>query len=135
MYMGAMADNSVRLDRWLWAARFFKTRRLATDAIKGGKVSVDGVRAKPARAVKGGERVVIAKGLQTFSVDVVDLAEQRGPASVAQNLYAETPESQQARAQKRTELAVAKAAQPRPAHRPERRNRRELAAFKRGGGD
>jgi ribosome-associated heat shock protein Hsp15 len=71
------AADSIRLDRWLWAARFFKTRRLAVDAIKAGKVSVDGVRAKPARAVKTGQRLDIRKGVVTFSVDVEALSDQR----------------------------------------------------------
>lgn len=127
------AAESVRLDRWLWAARFFKTRRLAVDAIKAGKVSVDGVRAKPARAVKTGQRLDIRKGVVTFSVDVDALSDQRGPASVAETLYTETPQSRERRAQQRAELRAASAAQPRPIHRPERRSRRELAAFKRGG--
>ncbi|WP_200833021.1 RNA-binding S4 domain-containing protein, partial [Spiribacter sp. SSL99] len=85
--------ESVRLDRWLWAARFFKTRRLAVDAIKGGKVDVDGVRAKPARAVRAGNRLLIRKGPQTFEVDVEGLAEQRGPAPQAEALYTETDAS------------------------------------------
>ncbi len=129
---GAMSEtDSVRLDRWLWAARFFKTRRLAVEAIKTGKVSVDGVRAKPARAVKLGQRLSVRKGLQTFEVDVEGLSEQRGPAAVAQTLYRETEDSLAARERQRSELKMAAAAQPRPEHRPERRDRRALAAFKR----
>lgn len=127
--------ESVRLDRWLWAARFFKTRRLAVDAIKGGKVDVDGVRAKPARAVRAGNRLLIRKGPQTFEVDVEGLAEQRGPAPEAQALYTETDASVRARERQRDELRAAAAAQPRPDHRPDRRDRQRLAAFKRGGRD
>ena len=127
--------DAVRLDRWLWAARLFKTRRLSVDAIKGGKVSVDGARAKPARAVKVGQRLIIRKGPQTFEVDVEGLAEQRGPAPEAQKLYTETAASEATREQQRAELRAAAAAQPRPDHRPERRDRRRLAAFKRGGQD
>jgi len=127
--------DSVRLDRWLWAARFFKTRRLAVDAIKGGKVDVDGVRAKPSRAVRIGQRLLVRKGPQTFEVDVVALAEQRGPAAVAETLYAETAASASARARQREEQRAAAAAQPRPDHRPDRRDRQRLAAFKRGGRD
>ena len=129
------AADAVRLDRWLWAARFFKTRRLAVDAIKGGKVSVDGARAKPARAVKVGQRLIIRKGPQTFEVDVEGLSEQRGPAPEAQKLYTETAASQTAREQQRAEWRAAAAAQPRPDHRPERRDRRRLASFKRGNDD
>ncbi len=131
--MGAMsAADSVRLDRWLWAARFFKTRRLAVEAVKTGKVSVDGIRAKPARAVKIGQRLVIRKGPVSFEIDIEGLSEQRGPASVAQTLYQETEQSIKAREQQRLEMRSAAAALPRPEHRPERRNRRALAAFKRG---
>lgn len=131
--MGAMsASDSVRLDRWLWAARFFKTRRLAVEAVKTGKVSVDGVRAKPARAVKIGQRLVIRKGPVNFEIDIEGLSEQRGPASIAQTLYQETEQSIKAREQQRLEMRSAAAALPRPEHRPERRNRRALAAFKRG---
>ncbi len=134
--MGAMsATDSVRLDRWLWAARFFKTRRLAVEAIKTGKVSVDGIRAKPARAVKLGQRLNIRKGPMTFEIDIEGLSEQRGPAAVAQTLYRETPESLAAREQQRLEMRTAAAALPRPEHRPERRDRRALAAFKRGRDD
>lgn len=125
------AEVSVRLDRWLWAARFFKTRRLAADAIRAGKVSVDGVRAKPARAIRIGQRVVVGKGPVVFEVDVLGLSEQRGPASVAQQLYAETAESTAKREEQRLTQRASMAAQPRPEHRPERRDRRELAAFKR----
>ncbi|AGY92313.1 hypothetical protein SPICUR_06745 [Spiribacter curvatus] len=132
--MAAMSGaESVRLDRWLWAARFFKTRRLAVDAIKGGKVDVDGVRAKPARAVRIGQRLVIHKGPQTFEVHVDGLSEQRGPAAQAQMLYTETPDSVRAREQQRESLRAASAAQPRPDHRPDRRDRQRLADFKRGG--
>jgi ribosome-associated heat shock protein Hsp15 len=125
--------ESVRLDRWLWAARFFKTRRLAVDAIKGGKVDVDGVRAKPARAVRAGQRLVIRKGPQTFEVAVDGLAEQRGPAPQAEALYTETAASVRERQRQSDERRAAAAAQPRPDHRPERRDRQRLAAFKRGG--
>ncbi len=135
MYMaatGAMSSaEAVRLDRWLWAARFFKTRRLASDAIRSGHVEVDGVRAKPARAVRQGQMITVRKGPQVFEVVVAGLAEQRGPASVAQGLYAETEASQVRRAEQREAMRLAAAAQPRPAHRPERRDRRELAALKR----
>ena len=129
------ASESVRLDRWLWAARFFKTRRLATEAIQAGKISVDGVKGKPARAVKPGQRLQIRKGPLRFEVDVEALAEQRGPAALAETLYRETAESIAERERQRTEWQVAKAAQPRPTQRPDRRDRRRLSAFKRGAED
>ena len=123
--------ESVRLDRWLWAARFFKPRRLAMEAIRSGHVDVDGVRAKPARAVRPGQRIRVRKGPQQFEVVVDGLAEQRGPASVAETLYTETDDSRQRRTEQREAMRLAAAAQPRPAHRPERRDRRQLAALKR----
>ena len=127
--------DSVRLDRWLWAARFFKTRRLAIDAIRGGHVQVEGVRAKPARAVKPGQQVIVRKAAQTFEVEVLQVSDQRGPAREAEQLYRETEDSQQRRASQREAARLAAAAQPRPEHRPERRDRRQLAAFKRGSRD
>jgi ribosome-associated heat shock protein Hsp15 len=128
-------SESVRLDRWLWAARFFKTRRFATEAIQAGKITLDGVRGKPGRAVKPGQRLTIRKGAIHFEIEVKGLAEQRGPASVAEALYRETPESLVKRERQRAEWQAAKAAQPRPDHRPDRRDRRRLSAFKRGGED
>jgi len=126
--------DGVRLDRWLWAARFFKTRRQAVDAIKGGKVSVDGARAKPARSVRVGQRVAVTKGPATFVVDVLGLSEQRGPAAAAEQLYAETEASRAERERQRAQRRAVAAAIPQPDHRPERRDRRRLAAFKRGDG-
>ncbi|ABI56522.1 RNA-binding S4 domain-containing protein [Alkalilimnicola ehrlichii MLHE-1] len=125
----------VRLDRWLWAARFFKTRRLAVEAIKGGKVEVDGVNAKPAREVGAGNRVRVRKGAITFEVVVRDVANQRGPAKVAQQLYEETPESVAAREKVREQQRMNAAFVPRPDHRPDKRSRRQLARVKRGGGE
>ncbi|PWG63863.1 RNA-binding S4 domain-containing protein [Sediminicurvatus halobius] len=133
--MVAMPEaDGVRLDRWLWAARFFKTRRLAVDAIKGGKVSVDGARAKPARTVRAGQRVSVTKGAVTFDVDVLGLSEQRGPATEAEKLYAETDASIAERERQRAQRRAVAAAIPQPDHRPDRRDRRRLAAFKRGSG-
>lgn len=83
--------ESQRLDKWLWVARFFKTRSLAADAISGGKVHVDGQRVKPARNIKPGTLVRVRKAGFEISVEVLELAPQRGPAVVAQTLYRETP--------------------------------------------
>ena len=88
----------VRLDKWLWAARFFKTRSLATEAVDGGKVDVNGARAKPAKLVGPGDEVRVRVGPQLFVVRVTDTAERRGSASVARELYEETAESQAERA-------------------------------------
>ncbi|MBK1735874.1 RNA-binding protein [Halorhodospira abdelmalekii] len=126
-------EERVRLDRWLWAARFFKTRRLAVEAVQGGKVDVDGARAKPSRAVRPGDRLTITKGEQRFEVIVHGVAEQRGPAKVAETLYEETAESRQRRQQQAEQRRAAGAALPRPEQRPDKRQRRHLSAFKRGG--
>ncbi len=88
-----MTSDSVRIDKWLWAARFFKTRSLATEAVEGGRVRLNGERIKPARGVKPGDRLAIDNGSTAWEVIVQDLSETRGPAPVARTLYAETEES------------------------------------------
>ncbi|MBY0397904.1 MAG: hypothetical protein K2X91_15735, partial [Thermoleophilia bacterium] len=98
---------SVRLDKWLWAARFFKTRTLATEAVQGGRVHVDGVRAKPARPVRVGEVVEITAGGTAWTVVVRALADKRGPATRAAALYEETPESVERRERRREERRLA----------------------------
>ena len=86
-------SSAVRIDKWLWAARFFKTRSLATDAIDGGKVRLNGERVKPARSIKPGDTLAIDNGATEWEVVVKALSETRGPAAVAQTLYEETAES------------------------------------------
>ena len=88
-----MADSSIRIDKWLWAARFFKTRSLATDAVDGGRVRLNGERIKPARSVKIGDVLVIDNGSTEWEVLVEALSDKRGSASVAQTLYTETEQS------------------------------------------
>lgn len=88
------ADARVRIDKWLWAARFFKTRSLATDAIDRGRVRIGGARVKPAKDVRVGDLVEIDIERITWQVQVLGICEVRGPASVAQTLYAETADSQ-----------------------------------------
>ncbi len=132
--MNDSSNDSVRLDKWLWAARFFKTRRLAVEAIDGGKVKVDGVRAKPAKAIKPGAELSIRKGPYEHVVHVLGLSERRGPAKEAQALYAETPESVERREALAAELKASSV--PVPDSRPNKRDRRRLAEFKqRGRGD
>lgn len=124
-------SESVRLDKWLWAARFFKTRRLAADAIKGGKVSVNGVRAKPAKELHAGSEVRLTKGSYEFVVIVQGLAEQRGPAVEAQKLYQELESSIERRQRLVEQRRIAAAAMPQVDYRPDKRDRRRLAEFKR----
>ncbi|MDR1996579.1 RNA-binding S4 domain-containing protein [Azonexus sp.] len=85
--------SGVRVDKWLWAARFFKTRSLASDAVGGGKVKLNGTMTKPARDVKIGDRLDIGNGDSRWQVTVLALSEKRGPASAARQLYEETPDS------------------------------------------
>jgi len=95
--MPPSSDDSVRLDRWLWAARFFKTRSLAAAAAAGGKVQVNGARAKPAKTLQVGDRVLVRKPPVEYQVVVRGLSAHRGPAPQAAQLYAEDEGSRKAR--------------------------------------
>ena len=96
--MDETAGGGVRIDKWLWAARFYKTRSLAADAVTSGKVELNGERTKPAKAVKSGDSMRIRSGVFEQIVQVKALSDKRGPAAVAQTLYEETAESAAARA-------------------------------------
>jgi ribosome-associated heat shock protein Hsp15 len=121
----------VRIDKWLWAARFFKTRGTATEAVVGGHVHVNGERVKPARDVKVGDRLEIRRGQQRFTVVVTGLAERRGPAAAAAELYEETPESVAERERRREERRLAKPVGADLTARPTKRDRRRLDALRR----
>ena len=125
------SETRVRLDLWLWAARFFKTRRLAVEAIKAGHVSVDGGAAKPSRELRIGDELSIKKGSVTFFVKVMDLDDKRGPAARAQQLYEETPESIANRERQRELHRLGALTTPHPHNRPDKRDRRRLADLKR----
>jgi len=116
--------DSTRIDKWLWAARFFKTRSLATEAVDGGRVEINGHRVKPSKDVKPGDRVEVSLGHETRILIVRGIAERRGPASVAQQLYEETPES----IAKREEAGAMRKLQVEPGQdrqgRPTKRDRR-----------
>jgi ribosome-associated heat shock protein Hsp15 len=129
-----MDQHEVRLDRWLWAARFFKTRALAQQAIGGGHVHVNGQRAKPARAVRAGDRLEITRGEERFELEVVAVAAQRGPAPLARRLYEETEASAATRAAAQ-QLRRDQAGSRPPPSRPDKRDRRRLIGFARQGGD
>jgi ribosome-associated heat shock protein Hsp15 len=119
----------VRLDVWLWAARFFKTRSLAKQAIEGGKIEINDAPAKPARAVRAGDRLRIRRGEDAFVVDVVAASEQRGPAAVAQALYRETAESRAQREALRERRRLEGAGFSKPATKPDKRARRLIRAL------
>lgn len=126
----ADSEEAIRLDKWLWAARFFKTRQLAIDAIDGGKVHLNGNRVKPAKEVRPGQEVSVRKGPYEFVVIVKGISGRRGPASQAAELYEETPESLAEREKLSAQL---KAAGPvaAPETKPDKKDRRQIAAFKR----
>ena len=119
-------SDSVRLDKWLWAARFFKTRSLATDAISLGRVIVNGDRAKPARNVKIGDVLEIDNGSDRWEIDVMGLSDVRGPATVARNLYEETDVSVARRAAMAENRRLYREPGTTIKGRPTKRDRREL---------
>lgn len=127
--MAEQASEAMRADQWLWAARFFKTRSLAKQAIEGGKIEVNGARCKPAKAVKVGDQLRISRGQERLEVEVLALAAQRGPASVAQTLYQEHEASRLRREREQEAQRLARQAYQPPEGRPDKRDRRELAAF------
>ena len=123
--------ESVRLDKWLWAARFFKTRSLAAEAAQGGKVHVHGDRAKPARPVRVGDRLQIRRGPYEWVVTVKGLSTRRGPAKEAVLLYEETADSVQNRDAARAQLQAQAAPFRERGGRPTKKDRRDRARFAR----
>lgn len=121
----------VRIDKWLWAARFFKTRALATAAVEGGKVQVNGERVKPSKQVRCGDGLRIQKGTECFVVKVLTLALQRGSAERARTLYVELETSIAARQALAEERRLQIAAEPVPGGRPDKRSRREWQRLRR----
>ncbi len=122
--------EKVRVDRWLWAARFFKTRSLASKAVSGGKVHVNGQRVKAARLLVVGDVLQINRFEVEFVVTVLGLADKRGPAKVARTLYEESPESEAARESQRDEKRLQRMSAPKmPDQRPSKRDRRLIREF------
>lgn len=120
---------SVRLDLWLWAARFYKTRSLAKQAIESGRVEVDGQGAKASRGLKSGEKLSVRRGDETFDIEVLILSSKRGSATIARMLYVESPESMARRAaevEKRRREATGYRA---PSSKPDKRARRLIRAL------
>lgn len=121
--------DGVRLDVWLWAARFFKTRALAKQAAAAGKVEVGGQGAKPSRLLRPGDRLRIRRGEELFEIEVLGLSEKRGPARVARQLYAESEASRLARETAAAERRAAMAGYRPPPGKPDKRARRLIQAL------
>ena len=124
-------SEKMRLDRWLWAARFYKTRALASAAVEGGKVHLNGQRTKPGKDVRVGSRLEIHKGGLAWQIEILTLPAQRRPAAEAQTFYLETEGSKQRRAEAVAALRAALQASPlQTASKPNKRDRRLIHRFK-----
>lgn len=123
------ASNAVRLDLWLWAARFYKTRTLAKQAIEAGRVGVDGQHAKPSRLLKSGESLSVRRGDESYVITVMGLASKRGSATLAQQLYVESDESKSARETLRLKRIAERDGYLAPEHKPDKRARRLIRAL------
>ena len=122
--------ESTRVDKWLWAARFFKHRKLATEAVSGGHVHLNGKRIKPARAVRVGDELTISKGSLTFEVTIEAISDKRGSATIAATLFSESEESRAKREAYIEQMKLLAAANPTPQRRPDKRSRRKIIQFK-----
>lgn len=128
-------EKKVRIDKWLWAARFFKTRSMAGKAVNGGHVHLNGARVKPARSVSVGDELRIVRNETEFVVIVLALLEKRGPATVARTLYEETEESLAMREKSREERRLLRMSRDfPPPKRPGKRDRRLIRSFTRKSG-
>jgi ribosome-associated heat shock protein Hsp15 len=121
-----MADDSTRLDLWLFNVRFYKSRGLATEAVHGGLVHLNGARVKPAKSIRTGDRVSFRRDGVLFDCTVLTLPARRGPAPVAQAAYQESPESAARRAEHAATMRVAAASGTAPGHRPNRQERQQM---------
>ncbi len=124
--MSMTNSEKLRVDKWLWAARFFKTRGLAADAVNGGKVHVNGQRVKSSRPIQAGDRLEITRGQVSSVIDVITLSEKRGPAKLAQLLYEETPASIEQRELKTQQRKLLNASMPKSEGKPNKHQRRQI---------
>jgi len=125
-------ESSVRLDKWLWAARFFKTRSIAREAVSGGKVHLNGNRAKPGRTINIGDELRIQRGEEEFVITIVEPSTRRGPAAVARTLYEESDEHRVRREKLAEERKLDRQQHATRERRPDKRQRRRLVRFKSG---
>ena len=123
--------DEVRVDKWLWAARFFKTRSLAATAVLGGRVHVNGERVKPSKQVQSGDVLELTRGTERWTVDVVHVSDRRGPASSAQALYSERAESRERRERNALERRFSHPPGADLGTRPTKQARRRLDALRR----
>ena len=126
-------NEPIRIDKWLWAARFFKTRSLAADAVTGGKIDVNGARAKPSRIMRLGDKLSIRRGPYEWTVVVKGLARLRGPAPEAQLLYEETEESIRKREMASAQLKLERPPEFHSPGRPSKKDRRAVLRFTKRG--
>jgi ribosome-associated heat shock protein Hsp15 len=124
--------NSVRMDKWLWAARFFKTRALSAKACDLGRIRSNEIDAKPARDVRVGDMLRVRNEGGEFHVEVLEVSEMRGPAAIAHTLYRETDESKERRAKEAAERKAMQQYAPLPERRPSKRDRRRIIQFRGG---
>jgi ribosome-associated heat shock protein Hsp15 len=122
-------DEPIRIDKWLWAARFFKTRSLAAESVSGGKIQINGDRPKPSRVVRVGDRLTIHRGPYEWTIIVKDVSCIRGPAPQAQQLYEETVESLAKRAALAAQMKLDHAPDYDSAGRPSKKDRRAIRRF------
>jgi ribosome-associated heat shock protein Hsp15 len=122
-------DDKVRIDKWLWAARFFKTRALAREAIKGGKVQIEGHRVKPGRTLAVGDRLTVRREEEEFEVTVTDLGDRRLSAALAQQKYVEDPASAARREAAAAQRKLDQQARSERPGRPDKRQRRQILRF------
>ena len=127
--------DAVRIDRWLWAARFFRTRSQAKTAVDGGHVRLNGARTKPAKEVKHGDTLTIRRGFAEYTVEVTGVSDRRGNAQAAALLYEETADSEQRREAEAARRKLERAGLAASGARPTKRDRRQLADLKSGGPD
>ena len=127
--------DGTRIDRWLWAARFFRTRSQAKAAVEGGHIRLNGARTKPAKEVKAGDTLTIRRGFAEYTVEVTGVSDRRGNAQAAALLYEETADSEQRREAEAARRKLERAGLAASGARPTKRDRRQLADLKSGGPD